>query len=838
MKPACVDAVNAAVGRPMTAAELKGIEDGISRELRGIQDGPDGLRLTGEQRFFEAARRARESFVAEQDLKARREALAVLKHAQIAEALATFDGNKIDGLRHLLAFHSDGKGSVMSVESRAEAIEADAFRQMLGTLEATNPRFFGLLENPEGVRALVRELFGEESGVPEAKAGAAEFHRVAGELLSRFNDAGGKVRPREDWGLPHHHSQQRIAAAGADTWIAKTFPRLNRNRYRNEDGSLMNDNQVQAFLGEAYQTLATGGVNTLEPGAAGGEKMRANLHAAAREIHFRDADAYLEYQKDFGERGLYDVLTGHVRGMAESIAMVETFGPNPDHAFRYFRDLAQIEATVADPTKRGKIAKQLVSLDNLFDYVSGKTQPVANERLAQAFDSLRKWLVASRLGSAFISSLPDEATMQLTARVNNLDGLQLFRNELATLNPANRVERRMAQRAGLGLQTMIGSLNRFGDENLRNTVATKAATLTMRASGLSAITEARRRAFGVTMMSGLGDLTREVDTPARLDAQDHRLLLSKGVTDADWQVWRRAEVEDWGNGNGAMLTPESIYRIPDEALAGIGSLDANPQQLRRDAATRLLGIVLEETNMAVVEPGSRERAALYSNLQRGTWKGELTRSVFLFKTMPIAMLLRHWERGMSGSDARSRAGYIAALVASTTVMGMLSLQVDELLKGRDPVNMNPFEGKAGARNWVRAFLKGGSLGIYGDFLFSEQNQHGGGPVASALGPVIGAAEEAFGLTQGNLVQLLQGKDTHAGAELLKFAKGMTPGANLWYLKAATNHLIFNQLQEMVSPGYLARTKARAQREFGTTEWWDSRDALPGRAPDLAAAVGQ
>lgn len=73
--------------------------------------------------------------------------------------------------------------------------------------------------------------------------------------------------------------------------------------------------------------------------------------------------------------------------------------------------------------------------------------------------------------------------------------------------------------------------------------------------------------------------------------------------------------------------------------------------------------------------------------------------------------------------------------------------------------------------------------------------------------------------------------------MLKFAKGMTPGANLWYLKAATNHLIFNQLQELVSPGYLARVKSRAQREFGTTEWWDSRETMPGRAPSLAAAVG-
>lgn len=838
MKPACVDAVNRAVGRPMTDPELAGIENRISIELRRMGQEPGALKLTPEERFFEAARRARDSFLTEQDLKARRDALAVLKHAQVEQALSTFGSDRLGGLRHLLAFHADGKGSVLSVESRREAIEADAFRQILGTMQATNPKFFGLFESREGVEALVRELHGEDSGVKEARDGASQFHQVAKELMDRFNDAGGKVREREDWGLPHHHSQRLIAAAGRDGWVEKVFPWLKRDRFLNDDGSRMNDGQVQTFLQRAWETLATGGVNKLEPGQHAGSGMEANQHAAARSIHFKDADSFIAYQREFGDLSLYDVLTEHIRGMAESIAMVETFGPNPDRAYRFFRDQAHREALMADPTRRAKLQKELVRLDNLFDHVSGNTLPVADERLAYAFDTARKWLASSRLGSAFISSLPDEATMQLTARVNNLDAMQLFRNELATLNPANQVEKRLANRAGLALRTAIGSLNRFGDESVRNTVATKAAALTMRMSGLNAITEARRRAFGTTMMSSLGQLARDFDHLQQLDPQDHRLLLSKGITDADWKVWKLAELEDWGHGNDTMLTPESIYRIPDEQLVGVGGIDVDPQHLRREAATRLLGITLEETNMAVVEPGARERAALFANQQRGTWKGELVRSVFLFKTMPIAMLMRHWERGLGMPDAASKAGYIAAMVASTTVLGMAALQIDELLKGRDPVNVNPFEGEAGARNWVRAFLKGGSLGIYGDFLFSDTTQHGQSALASALGPLAGAAEEVLGLTQGNLVELAQGKDTHAGAELVKFAKGMTPLANLWYTKAVTDHLIFNQLQEMASPGYLSRVRARAQREFGQSFWWEPQDVAPSRAPDLTAIAGE
>src|SRR3546814_1420459 len=91
---------------------------------------------------------------------------------------------------------------------RSKAIERHAMGQLLETLEATDAKFFGLIENPEGVRALVRELHGQDSGNATAKAGAKVYHEVAESLRKRFNAAGGDVGRLEDWGMPHHHSQQ------------------------------------------------------------------------------------------------------------------------------------------------------------------------------------------------------------------------------------------------------------------------------------------------------------------------------------------------------------------------------------------------------------------------------------------------------------------------------------------------------------------------------------------------------------------------------------------------------------------------------------------------------
>lgn len=840
MRPECIKAVTQAIGRELTTVEVRDIEGRVRRNLRQLAEAEQQrfLELTPAQRLQEAGARAGQEIIAEAELKRVRTALTIAAHDRLSLYLkqqAEQGMPGMDALARVIAFNADGKSNVLSVESRANAIRANAIASMLQTFEATDPRFFGLFENAQGVRDLTLEIFGKDSGNPLAKQGGKVWLETAESLRRQFNGAGGDVGKLENWGVPQHHSQMLVSRAGREAWVEKTLPLLDRSRYVKDDGLAFTDAELREFLGKAWETIATNGINKIEPSAPRGVGMRANRHAESRQIHFRDADAYLEYQQSFGERDLYSIMVSHITGISKDIALVETFGPNPDHAYRFFRDSALKAQAAADPRKTGKLSEQAVKLDGLYNWVAGKTQPVANEWLARGFDTLRNWLIASRLGSAFITSFSDEATLYLTAHVNNLPEMKVLANELAAMNPANRTELRMAQRAGLALDTMIGELNRFGQDSLGGTFSSKMANTVMRLSGLNAITDARKRAFGVTMMDTIGALTREVDSLKKLDPVDHRILLSKGITEADWKVWRLAQVENWNGTNSTMLTPEAVMRVTDEQLA-LAGIPGSPARVRQEAMQKLLGAVLEEVDVAVITPGAKERAMMGAGLQRGTWKGELTRSFFLFKSFPIAMIARHWARGMGMQTAGGKALYISSLMAGTTVLGMASLQVNELLSGRDPRNLNPFSGEHGGKTWVAAMLKGGSMGIYGDFLFSEATQSYRGPLASALGPAASMVEEALNLTQGNLIQMARGDDPRFGAEAVRFMKGAAPGANLWYAKAALDRLFFNQLQEYFSPGYLAAMKGRARREFGQSYWWDPGRTEPARAPDLERLV--
>lgn len=850
MRDRCINAVSQAIGRSITQAEAQNIEARILKNMRfaAAKDPQAFQQLSGDQRLQQAAQLAGQEIVHEATLKKVRVGLTI----KARDRLDTYIGDMkaagmdaLDALRRTLVFVGDGKSNFMSAESRGKAIKANSIRQMIDTFEAFDPRIWGLFENREGVRELTKAIFGEQVQDAKVKAGADAWLNVADQLRKQFNAAGGDIGQLENWSLPQHHSQLKVGQAGRDKWVADVFPLLDRRKYLNTDGSRMTDEQMVNFLTAAYQTIATGGINKMTPGGQNGVGMMANRNAEARSIHFKDADSYLDYQAQYGEKSLWGVMTGHVAGLAKEIAALETYGPNPHLMFRALTETHMQMGAMTKPENSMKIQEQAKDLQRLYDFVSGATTPIVNKELASKFDTLRNWLISSRLGSAVITALADEATVHLTAQVNNLPALQLFRNEAAAFNLFNKAEENLAHRAGLSLDTVLGHLNRWGEDNLGNTWSNKMASTVMRASGLEALDGARRRAFGTTMMSALGELVGKYGRLGDLDKNDNRILLSKGITEENFQTWKLAQLEKWGAGNG-VLTPESIMQIKTADLDRAGLIkpgadaEAQAAKLRQDAVIRLLGTVLEETDMAVIRPGALEKFQTGAGMERGTWKGELTRSFFLFKSFPWAMIQRHWMRGANMETVGGKAAYIGSLIAATTVLGAVSQTVNDALGGKDPRNYNPFQGEHGGKNWLAAMLKGGSLGLYGDFLFANATQHSqNGVTATLMGPVAGLVDQAFAMTQGNLVKTAEGKKEKFGADLVNFVRGNLPGGNLWYAKAALDHIIFHNLEEYFSPGYLNRMQNRARQDFGQEFFWRP-GAGPSeiRAPNFNRVLGQ
>ncbi len=862
MKSECIDAVSQAVGRAITVAESRNLERRLADAHRreATKDPQAWQALSEPERLQAAAGSAAKELIAEAQKKKVRLAQTIVAHDRMrnfirSQITAGLDDDGFSAIGRMLSAKPDGKNNILSAEDIGNGITSTAMGELYDTWEAVHSNFADMIAGALGQESqtaleglLVRALHGEDVGRPEIAKAAQAFHDLAERLRTRFNAGGGDIGRLENWGMPHAWSATKALDAGRDDFVSALLPLLDRSKYVHESGQRYSEPELQAFLGKAWQSITTNGANRPLSEVRQGSGMRAGRHAESRQIHFRDGDAAHKALSQFSEVSVLSAMAGHVKRMSRDIALIEQFGPNPDLAVAKVLEELDQEHRLANPrTGEGQAKRKARSVENLYDYLSGNTEAPLQVPLIKAFgwesgytvgnlfQDLRNIAVASKLGSAFIPSIVDEATMHMTAHVNGISHVQLLMNELATLNPADRTEARIAGRMGLLSHTMFDELNRWGTTNLGGRITGKIASTVVRFSGLNAITEARRRAYSLTMMDTLGAMTREHANLDSLDAADHTFLKKTGITQQHWDIWKLAQPESW-RGNDTVLNAASIYRIPDADIHALLGPTSNAKLAKDKAASALMGFVQREQDTAIITPGAREQALMHAGSRPGTWKGELLRSFFLFKSFPIAMISRHLGRALNSNMATGhKVAYGTALLAATTILGAVAVEAGDLLQGKDPRSLNP-ENERGIGNIMAGLLKGGALGIYGDLIFADPSNYGQSYLGQLLGPVAGMVESGAQLTLGNLNQAARGEKTDTGAELVRFAKGQTPFANLWYTKAATDHLIFQHLQEYFSPGYLRRMKQKTARDFGTSYWWEPGTAEPQRAPDLEKAI--
>lgn len=814
MKPQCIDAVNQAVGRKLSEAELKSVEDRISRHMRQLaRDKAEEWRgMSPADRLTEAARSASDELRAEAAKKAERTALQITATARAIE--------KMGREREV---GKSGAGSVVSileqVDLYAKGVQHENFSALMDALHAAEPRFFGWLENPAAVRDFVREVFGQTTGNEIAAKGAKAWLSTIEQMRKRFNRSGGDVRKLDYGYLPQPHDAAAVRKAGADAWASDIIPLLDRSRYLKEDGAAMNDAELAAFIKAAHETIATEGLNKLDPGQFAGSGMRANRGNDARQIHFKDADSYLAYMDHYGRGSVFGAMQGHVGAISRDIGLVEQLGPNPEHLFRQLNDIA-IKADGGEKF----VGPLLVRAKDVWNVLSGFSSQTVHQRLGDIAQGVRNYTVAAKLQQTLLSSFSDLPTLFLTAHFNRLPLWETF---TSTIRAFGSESKDYANRAGLVADSVISDMNRWAEGNLGHDWTAKLANTTMKVSLMQAWTDALRRGFSVTMMSSLGKLSRtEWGT---LEQADRARLEAKGITGAEWSVWQLAKPEDWRG--SAMLTPEAIRALPDDVLSGIGS----PAALRDAATAKLLGFIADESEYAVLAPDLMTRAAVTRSTQKGTIEGEFLRSLALFKSFPLAMISRHLRRAAEMPDAVGAAGYAASLMLGVTMFGALSLQSKDLKDGKDPRDMTR------AKFWAAAFVQGGGAGIYGDVLYTGmggQNRGGVSNWASLGGPIFGTGFDLAELTLGNLGQAIEGKKTNAGAEVIRFTRQNMPFANLWYAKAALDHMVFHEMQEHVSPGYLSNMRERARSDWGQRFWWEpGADFDEMRTPRLESAFG-
>lgn len=877
----CIARINQAAGRTLTDAEVEGVFSRLHKAALDIKAGraaPGELKLgralEKELKGAPGAADARTMYQkaaerAAAELEAEAKTLEYQAHLQLVRMGARMKDtgdmraagiNPIDAVKGTLARDYTGKVKVESLEQKAMGY-ADYFKsKLLPAWDALGNDFLGFLQDETKLLNLVREMRGENTGDAMARKGAEVWLKVAEEVRVLFNENGGSIGKLDDWANPQHHSQAKVAAAdgiGKDpaaarqVWVDFMMPLMDRKNHFTDDlGNPWDDARLRDHLEHAWLTIATNGHAKITPGEFKGVGKVANRHAEARQLHFKDAESQIAYWERFGEKTVVEILHSHIESMARDIAFVEHYGPNPDTTFRTLREQALKDATTAAPAQTPKLEGQAAKLDQLWNYASGKTKPSFNQNLSGVADALANLNVAGKLGGAMWASFfGDKPLMEAVSHLNDLPMLQRWRYEMGLLNPMNGAERRLLQQQGLMLDGVRSGLQRFYEGLGKSGTTGKIGNAIMRVSGMQAINDIRKGAFGASLMGQIGSMLERGVTHADLATGDVRALRQYGITAHDWNVWGAAKLQDVGFGTRA-LTPEMIGKITDADLVARGAMGpAEPpgtgDKLRRDAIVKLLGVVNTETEFAVITPGWTERSTFYGDLQRGTMKGEIVRSMLQFKAFPWAQFQRGMDAIANVDSPAGKALMTAYLLMATTLAGAMIMQVREMLAGKDPRPMVPDKNYDKFKFWGAAFLQGGALGIYGDFLSSaNQTRYGTGPLEIMAGPTIGPVLSlALVQPMNAAAKTIEGKDTHLAAQTIAQLKGFVPGNNLWYTKAATEHLIWQRVMEAMSQGYLSKMRERSRKEYGQDWWWTpstapilSRQAWPERMPDFEKAI--
>jgi len=768
-------------------------------------------------------------------------ALNVLARAQVAEHLTTWatnGGEAVEGLMaYLVGSPKQIVGARASVGAKASAILKDWAGGMVAKVEQIPGAMNLIKHDRDFLRDVVREMYEIRPSGKAGVSGSDTARQVAGILSDhaemarvRLNEAGAFIGKIDGW-VPQVHDEGKMVTAGKDAWVETVRPLLDMER--SFEGKTLEE--VSGILGEVFENIITGRDHTVTSGEKGqflGPRNLARSMGQHRVLHFLDADAWLKYHEQFGRGNVLVNVIHHLEGASRRVALMEALGPNPEtmmvSVVEELKRRVREAPAMSPQDKAGTMQKLSHAWDGggkvrqAMDVLMGNSGNPVNRQLASFASGVRAVQSMSKLGGAVLSSITDIVTQAANYRYmgrNLFEGyLDAFHNLM--VGRGNEEQRQLAMALGTIYDGILGDVMarmNVEDAPVHGRVSSLLNTF-FKASGLNFWTDAHKGGYVRGLSAWIGDHVGqafdELADPLRKVLEFHGLGAEK------WEAMRHmVQTADDGR---TYLVPHLVDKIPDEALRpmlgermeAVSQRVKDPETLasheafllrkeREKLRTEVMAFFTDETAHAVLEPDFRTRMRMTVGTRPGTILGEAMRFVMQFKSFPLAHMQKTLEGrrfGTAGTNGFDVPGIIH-YAASSMLFGYAAGVAKDFVKGKEPRDPANWE------TWTAAMLQSGGLGIFGDFLFSQYDRFGGGPIDAAAGPLAGTLSQAIKIGS----KAIHG-DADA-ADFFKLAMDNTPFVNLWYTRAAADYLLLYHLREMMSPGTLRRMEKRAKEEY-------------------------
>lgn len=267
-------------------------------------------------------------------------------------------------LVYLLENHGqvDLPEGMTSVAAEQKAVEAMLKAQMEEALHTFRPQLLtGHTRQTARLANVVREMAGEGTGDAAAKGLAQSMLAVMERSRQLFNAAGGDIPKLEGWFLPQVHDRGALLGAGKTKWVNDIFRQLDLPRIVDgETRQPLSREEIRKALGDIWENITSDGHGTQAANAADpfggitgdptGAKKLANQRQEHRFLHFKSADDWMAYQKQYGGGAdPFRAVMQHLTSMSKDIAAMRVLGTNPNRELSRLARFAMKQAKLARP---------------------------------------------------------------------------------------------------------------------------------------------------------------------------------------------------------------------------------------------------------------------------------------------------------------------------------------------------------------------------------------------------------------------------------------------------------------------------------------------------------
>lgn len=802
-------------------------------DAKSIYDGVmnDDLLRNMDQATAEAHATLRTAKILEDAAKAKKLELArktTIYNANLERLKAHPDGP----LAGFMALYDRDIRNAAGDRINVSSLETEHYRPMIAQKmhafdEAYRSTMAGLKQDVTGIRNMVRELFGVDTGDQVAKAAARGWKGATDYATGQARNLGRVFDTDNDWRLPQFWESARVNKFGADEFKADLDKHISTGGLKvfdTETGKIVGGADRERIVKTAIDDIRKDLSSKVGPSTVFKQEQRTFRFSEGE----AGAKAYLDLMDKYGpgQGHYYGMMQGHAQSMARELSLLHVMGPGfRGTGEQLLKDAVEADATralepvdkaplekVGDVLLKGIGLEGRIAAKRLHQYMTGQLSGAESDTVAGIFSGARAFLTATNMGSAIVSALPaDSVNWAMAANFRGMNAGRLAQNIVDQLFQKGADQEALATRLGITAHAVsraaLGT-KQYGDQLIGSGVFQRMADTVIRAQGLHAWDTAISRSFTMEMLASIGD--RAGKSFDEIDPEFRSFLTDYGFTPEDW-----AKLSTGGTfevGAAKWLMPDSLE----------GELRA-----------KLMSAIGDEKQFAYIAGGSnRVRALATGGVKAGTVIGEAARSFFLFKTFPMTMLSTWGMRGAQEAG-QGRWATAAQLVMFMTFAGALAIQAKQVLQGKDPMNMKD------GFFWGEAFAQGGALGIYGDFLKDGFSRSGTSLTEAALGPLAEIPASVQRLTSGARRAAESGENVNFGSALADDIQRFTPGSSLWYARLLANRYLFDNIRRAVDPQYtrsFERAKQNAEKLHGQQFWWAPGESAPDHAPNLGAAL--